>query len=146
MLLRRFDRAGRREYLDEIRPRFVVLRLRTDGANITWGGPLWAAEEVLGFMLGTAALIKVLLPLAPRAWRQRLNQGLVVASRTVPLMTPAPEVQHVSRPSTAAALMEAWRTVDSLAGGALRGVLRIPPGEPYVEVRTGDTLIEIATY
>lgn len=146
MQLRRFDRAGRRQYLDEIRPRFVVLRLRTDGANITWGAPLWAAEEVLGFMLGTAALMKALLPLTPRAWRQRLNQGLEIAGRTVPLMSPAAEVAYVERPSTTAALAEAWRTIDSLAGGALRDMLRIPLGEPYVEVRAGDTLVEIATY
>lgn len=151
MQLRRFDQAGRRAYLDEVRPRFVVLRLRAGKVNFTWGLPLWAAEEVAAFALGCAALLQSVLPLAPASWRSRLNTrlntGITVAGREVRLGAPnrAENTNHAA-PHTGAALLEVLRTIDGLAGGSLRDVLRLPPGEPYVKVRTGDTLIEIAAY
>lgn len=136
--LRRFDEASRREYLDEVRPRLVVLRVRADKVRITWGVPLWAAEEVAGFLLGAAALLNAALPLAPLAWRRRLAQGITVRGRQLKL-------EHVvARPNEGASALELFRTIDALAGGSLRDVLRVPAGEPYVNVRTGDTHIEIA--
>ena len=145
--LRRFDLAGRRAYLDEVRPRFVVLRLRTGKINVTWGLPLWAAEEVVAFVLGGAALAKAAVPLAPAAWRTRLGTGINVAGRAAPLVAPNRSTGgHQATPDTGASLLEILRTINALAGGSLRGVLRLPPGEPYVQVRTGDTHIEIAAY
>lgn len=145
--LRRFDQAGRRAYLDEVRPRFVVLRLRAGKADFSWGVPLWAAEEVAALVLGGVALMKAALPLAPAAWRTRLSTGITVAGREVRLGAPnrAENTNHAA-PHTGAALLEVLRTIDGLAGGSLRDVLRLPPGEPYVQVRTGDTHIEIAAY
>lgn len=140
LTLRRFDEAGRRAYFDEVRPRIVVLRVHTAGANIVWGVPLWAAEEVAAFLLGAAALLKAGLPLAPRAWRRRLSTGVTVAGRELRFGSEEPSE------SAAASLLEVCRTIDSLAGGSLRDLLRLPSGEPYVRVRTGDTHVEIAAY
>lgn len=145
--LRRFDQAGRRAYLDEVRPRFVVLRLRAGKANFSWGVPLWAAEEVAALVLGGVALMKAALPLAPAAWRTRLSTGITVAGREVRLGAgSATAGVHQTAPHAGASVLEVLRTIDGLAGGSLRDVLRLPPGEPYVKVRTGDTLIEIAAY
>ncbi len=130
MQLRRLDADGLRDYLGEIRPRFVVLRLRSGKANITWGVPLWAAEEVLGFALGVAALLNAL---APRALT-RFGAGGVRAEA------------GNSPQNTTAALLAAWRTLNALAGGSLRDVLRVPPGEAYLEVRAANTHIQIAAY
>mgnify|MGYP007055517464 CR=1 FL=1 len=134
MQLRRFDAAGLRDYLGEVRPRFVMLRLRTEKVNISWGVPLWAAEEVLGFALGVAALLNAL---APRALN-RFGAGSALGVRV--------ESDNAPRPTTTAALLEAWRTLNALAGGSLRDVLRVPPGEAYLEVRAANTHIHIAAY
>lgn len=138
--LRRLDEAGRRAYLDDVRPRIVVLRLRADKVNLAWGMPLWAAEEIVAFLLGAAALMKAGLPLAPHAWRARLGAGVTIAGRRVAFESTD------EQGAAGAALLELFRTVDSLAGGSLRDVLRIPPGESYVKVKTSDTHIEIAAY
>lgn len=145
--LRRFDQAGRRAYLDEVRPRLVVLRLRASKINITWGVPLWAVEEVTALVLGCAALVKAALPLAPAAWRTRLSTGITVVGREIRLGAgSATAGVHQIAPHAGASVLEVLRTIDALAGGSLRNVLRLPPGEPYVMVRTGDTHIEIAAY
>lgn len=137
---RRFDEAGRRAFLDEVRPRFVLLRVRTGSANITWGMPLWAAEEIVAFALGAAAVVRTVLPLMPRAWRARLGHGMNINGRRVDFGL------GYDGGTSSGTLLELWRTVDSFAGGSLRDVLRVPAGEPYVKVQTDDTLIEIAAH
>src|SRR5690554_7091706 len=115
---RRFDEAGRRAFLDEVRPRFVLLRVRSSSANITWGMPLWAAEEIVAFALGAAAVVKTVLPLMPRAWRVRLDRGMNIAGRRVDF-----GLGSVGGTSSGT-LLELWRTVDSFAGGSLREIGR----------------------
>ena len=137
---RRFDEAGLRAYVDDVRPRFVVLRVRANNVNIIWGLPLWAAEEVVAFALGAAWLLKVGMPLLPAAVRGKLGAGITLAGREYRL-TPADEMQPES-----GAVLELYRTVNELAGGVLRSVLRVPPGQPYVQVSAGDTHVEIAAY
>ncbi len=155
LMPRRFDAAGRRAFLDEVRPRFVLLRVRTDSAKITWGMPLWAAEEIVAFLLGAAAVAKTVMPILPRAWRVRLGRGITVAGRRVDIglnaddadgAEDAADADYAEGNATSGALAELYRTIDSFAGGSLRDVLRVPIGEPYVKVQTDDTLIEIAAH
>lgn len=65
MSLRRLDEQGMRDYLEELRPRFVTLRLTTGKIRIWWGMPLWAFEEVLSFGLRLLPLLPHLTPLLP---------------------------------------------------------------------------------
>lgn len=188
---RRFDEEGLKAYLDDVRPRFLVLRVHADKANIVWGVPLWAAEEIVAFAVGAAAILKGALPLLPGPWRERLLPGLrfagyafgnrpetVAASQGFTATggrggrsagggntdqhhtaTANPAVQNgrgstrsraaeaaIGGSSRGAAWAEVFSTINSLAGGSLRDVLRIPPGEPYVQVATHNTRIEIVAY
>lgn len=189
---RRFDEEGLKAYLDDVRPRFLVLRVHADKANIVWGVPLWAAEEIVAFAVGAAAILKGALPLLPGPWREKLLPGIRFAgyafgnyaanasasqgytatgghggrsangdgnSDQRHTATDDPRVQNGSDSrrsraaeaasggsSRGAAWAEIFSTINSLAGGSLRDVLRIPPGEPYVQVATHNTRIEIVAY
>lgn len=162
---RRFDEEGLKAYLDDVRPRFLVLRVRADKANIVWGVPLWAAEEIVAFAIGGAAILKGALPLLPQAWRQKLMPGLNFAGFAFSNYTANYAANSTATASNAhastggngahyesannastAAWAEIFSTINWLAGGSLRNVLRVPPGEPYVQVATDNTRIEIVAY
>lgn len=117
--LRRFDGAGLRAYLDELRPRFVTFRLVTSDVRFTWGVPLWALEETASLLLRLLPLLPRLTPLFPRRAQQVLNAWSGTHSETVGTVLEA-------------LLSEPWN-----------GLLRLPPGEPFVSIETGDVFIEI---
>lgn len=123
-----------RAYLDDIRPRFLLLRVRADRAHFVWGVPLWALEEIVAFALGAVAFLSLLRPVLPAGWLSRLGDLPVLASSA-----PAPEE---ARPT----LGELLRLADELAGGSLQNVLRIPPGESYLLVNAGDTRVELTAH
>ena len=119
MSLRRLDEQGMRDYLEELRPRFVTLRLTTGKIRIWWGMPLWAFEEVLSFGLRLLPLLPHLTPLLPTraraalgAWQTSNTEGLTAA-------------------------------VTTLLSERGRDLLRLPRGEPFVSIDTGEVSIEI---
>lgn len=157
LLPRRLDQEGLRAYLDEVRPRFLVVRVRAKRRTIAWGMPLSALEEIVGFALGAVAFGHALLPWLPARWRTAIDEAsrraggslrLATAAGATPGTTPGTTsvtdgVTTAPTPSPIAALLA---TANDLAGGALRDVLRIPPGEPYVSVRTDTAHIDLIPY
>jgi len=162
LLPRRLDQEGLRAYLDEVRPRFLVVRVRVKRRTIAWGMPLSALEELVGFALGAVAFGHALLPWLPARWRSAIDKASQRAGGPLRLATagtfgatagtpgatadatsvPA-AITHTGTPSPIAAFLA---TANDLAGGALRDVLRIPPGEPYVSVRTDTAHIDLIPY
>lgn len=156
LLPRRLDQEGLRAYVDEVRPRFLVVRVRAGGRSITWGLPLSALEEIAAFVLGAVAFAHAARQWLPARWRTAMegaSNGLWSALRlgsepgrasTTPSVRSAPPASTaLAPPSPAAAL---WAAANDLAGGALRDVLRVPPGQPYVSVRSGATHIDVVAY
>jgi hypothetical protein len=172
---RRLDQEGLRAYLDEVRPRFLVVRVRVERRTFTWGFPLSALEEIVGFALGAAAFAQAARSWLPERWQEVMNgasTALVRALRLGPRSrgssrrdeaaafapaTAATTASASSRTSSASTTVSpsspspspvsaVWATANDLAGGALRDVLRVPPGEPYVSVRSGRALIDVVAY
>lgn len=159
LLPRRLDQEGLRAYLDEVRPRFLVVRVRVKRRTIAWGMPLSALEDLVGFALGAVAFGHALLPWLPARWRlaidkasQRTGGSLRLATAGATAGTPgaADDATSVPTATTPAAtpspIAALLATANDLAGGALRDVLRIPPGEPYVSVRTDTAHIDLIPY
>lgn len=131
LALRRLDAAGRRELLDELRPRFVLVRVRARRVRVAWPVPLGPLEELAAFALGAASLAMALgarLPL-PSRWT-RTGSGAL-------------DLRPAGRDADVATVRALVARLDDLAGGALRDVLRLPSGEPYLSVRSGDTAIDL---
>jgi len=191
---RRLDQDGLRAYLDEVRPRFLVVRVRVERRTFTWGFPLSALEEIVGFALGAAAFAQAARSWLPERWQDAMNgasSALVQALRLVPRPhdpsprgeppAPVPATAAIAAPTTTAPTSGAsgpvtttvsssrpssatttasssspspfpspvsalWAAANDLAGGALRDVLRVPPGEPYVSVRSGPALVDVVAY
>lgn len=178
---RRFDQEGLRAYLDELRPRFLVVRVRVKQRTFTWGFPLSALEEIVGFTLGAAAFAQAATRWLPAPWQAamqgasnallkalRLNAGAGTTSTDAtdhddapatssaspwPLLSPSPSSSPAFSPSfspprspSPSPVDALWATANDLAGGALRDVIRVPPGEPYVSVRSGRALIDVVAY
>jgi len=124
MRLRPLDADGVRRYVDELRPRFVLVRVRADRVRFDWAVPLSPFEEILTFVLGAAMLLPWLAPMMPERARAAL-----------PALTTG-----AGKPTPSHDLIEHF---DALAGGALRDLLRIPNGEPYVSVRAAGATIDV---
>jgi hypothetical protein len=103
------QRAWWRAFLADLRPAMVGVKVVASGVRIRWLLPMAA----IGFSLQAALLVVALAALLPpRAWGGRLAR--------FPLRT------------NAAAL---WGWV---LDPTWMAALRLPPGEPYVEVEVGD--------
>lgn len=135
LALRRLDAPGRRAYLDELRPRLVVVRVRARGRHIVWAVPLWPFEQLLALVLGLALLAPSALQLLPERARSRLR-GVVGESVGDGV---ASMLGH-AEPGT---LLE---SLSLIAAGGLGDALRLPPGEPYLSVRTPDVDFDITPY
>jgi hypothetical protein len=120
-------------YWDDVRPRIVLVRVRSGRFDLRWGMPLWALEESLRFAL-------LALPWLSYG-RRRLGAGRerqpTRSSRSARSPGEAP-----SRPP--------WGTLLALLEGQGEGLLRLGRGEPFVlvEAAEGDqqVLIEITQY
>lgn len=138
---------GLREYWEDIRPRIVLLRVRTGSINIVWGVPLWAIEEVIAFAVGAALLVRAALPLLPPSWRDRAGEplrklGVFSLSWQANAELHEEGIAQADARSSAAA-RDVYALLNEFAGGSLSGLLRLPPGEPYVKVAASGTLVEI---
>ena len=118
--LRRLDRPGVRAYLDELRPRFLVLRVRAKGVSFRWAVPNWAIEEVVRFALRLAPLAVQAAPHLPDSIGRPLRRFSAAAERRRTL-----------------ALVDAFFSEEH------RDLFTLPPGVPLVSVETEDVTFEI---
>lgn len=110
-----------RDYLEELRPRFVIFRLITPTLRIGWAVPLWALEQTVSLALRLLPLLPALAPLlSPRA-RQALGARVGTTAWTGETTLRALELL----------LSEPWHDL-----------LRLPRGEPFISIETSDVLIE----
>ena len=118
--LRRLDAPGIRAYLDELRPRFLVLRVRARGVSFRWAVPNWAIEEVVRFALRLAPLVVQLAPHLPDRIGRPLRRvsGFGDRRRTLAL-------------------------VDAFFSEEHRDLFILPPRVPLVSVETEDVTFEI---
>lgn len=121
MRLRALDAAGRRDYFDELRPRFLTLRVEAGRVRFAWALPSWALEEPLRFALRASSLAVTLAPRRARAWLERVG----VAERL--------ELEA-----------DAWRAADALFSEADRDLLALPNDLPLVDIDTNEARIVIA--
>jgi hypothetical protein len=118
--LRRLDAPGMRAYARELRPRFLVLRIRAEGVNLRWAVPSWAIEEPLRFALR-------LMPLLP---------GL---ARYLPSRAAEP-LRRFAAPAGGRRTLE---LLDEFFSERSRDLIALPPGEPFLSVETDDVHLEI---
>jgi hypothetical protein len=117
---RGWDGAWER-WWEDLRPRFVRLTLRVGRRSIRWWAPLWPFEETLRFGLLALPWIAYAWRRAPPAWRgSRAGSGRDQRGSSEPLAG-AP-----------------WSALEALLAGHGQGLLRLPPGEPFVQIEAGD--------
>jgi hypothetical protein len=115
------DAAYWRAVWDDLRPRFVLVRVDVGGRSLRWGVPLWPFEETLRFALLVLPWLAYAWRRAPASWRARaavpLRRGWLVAGAA----GPAP-----------------WRALAALLDGQGEGMLRLPAGSPFVQLEAAD--------
>lgn len=107
-------------YLEDVRPRLVLLRLRIDRVDVRWGVPLWALEESLRFVVLTLPWLFYGARRLPARWR-----GPLVRSK------------RMARWSTERSQRPPWHALVALLEGYGDGMLRLERGEPFVLVEAG---------
>lgn len=124
---RRPDAGGLRDYLAALRPRVVVVRVSAGKVRLALAFPLWALEEIAAFALGALELAEAAWPRLPARLRTRLG--------------------WLEGRGELGADGDAWaavaRTLDELAGGRARDILRLPPGVPFLSVTTDQAKVEV---
>ena len=118
--LRRLDGPGVRAYVEELRPRFFVVRVRAKGRDLRWAVPAWAIEEPIRFALR-------LMPLAPRV------------ARYLPTRIAGP-LRRFAAPSGRRRTLE---LLDEFFSERHCDLLTLPPGEPFVSIETEDVHLEV---
>ena len=149
--LRRLDGPGRRAYLDDLRPRVLVVRIRAGKVRLLWAVPMAPFEGLLAFALGVALLAPTVAPVLPRRVRARLERPggpLAVAHRTASQVasgafTGATGSEHAIAAEPPRGLLA---RLSLIAGGGLGEALRLPPGIPYLSVQADDVAIDVRPY
>ncbi|HKI59369.1 MAG TPA: hypothetical protein VKA00_09155 [Trueperaceae bacterium] len=139
LTLRQLDGPGLRAYLDEVRPRMLVVRVRARRVRVAWLVPLWPFEQLVAFAAGAALLAHAVWPLwTAAAGGQRSGVRARVAEVAGVAGLPPAEAR-----TTLAALAA---SLSAIAGGHLGDVLRLPPGVPYVRVRSQEATVDVTAY
>ena len=151
--LRRLDGPGRRAYLEDLRPRVLVVRIRAGKVRLLWAVPMAPFEGLLAFALGLALLAPTLAPVLPRRVRASLERPdgrLAVAHRTASRVASgafatsgAAGSGHAAAAGPSPSLLA---RLSQIAGGGLGEALRLPPGTPYLSVRADDVAIDVRPY
>ena len=102
---------------DDLRPRFVLLRLEVGRIRLRWGSPLWPFEETLRFGLLALPWVAYAWQWMPRAWRDELAR-------------PGRRARFVIEPPVG----PPWSALEALLDGHGEGMLRLPSGEPFVQI------------
>lgn len=118
--LRRLDPPGLRAYAEELRPRFLVLRVHAKGVNLRWAVPNWAIEEPVRFAVR-------LMPLLP------------VIARYLPARAAEP-LRRLAAPRGRRRTLE---LLDEFFSERHRDLFTLPPGEAFVSVETDDVHLEV---
>lgn len=106
---------------DDLRPRFVLVRLEVGRLRLRWGAPLWPFEESLRFGLLT-------LPWIAYAWRRLPSRWRTELAR------PERPARILLEPPANAP----WPALSALLEGHGEGLLRLPSGEPFVQIDVRD--------
>jgi hypothetical protein len=119
----------------DARPRLLWLRLDADRVRIRWGMPVWALEESLRAVLPPRSVGPLVRP--PPAAVASGEHERPGAAGPPPL---AFDLSGDPGPPP-------WEAGRALLEGAGEGMLRLPPGEPYVLIEAGrDVRIEIVSW
>lgn len=106
---------------DDLRPRFVLLHLEVGRMRLRWGSPLWPFEETLRFGLLALPWVAYAWRWMPRAWRDELAR-------------PGRKARFVIEPPVG----PPWSALEALLDGHGEGMLRLPSGEPFVQIDVVD--------
>jgi hypothetical protein len=121
--LRKLDRAGRAAFLADLRPRFLVVRVRAKGVHFRWAVPSWAVEEVLRFAVRLAPFAPAIVPLLPKRAAEPLARFTA---------------------SSAGRSRRRWlELLDAFFSEHDRNILILPPGEPLISIETADVAFEV---
>lgn len=127
MTLRPLDRDGRRAYLEELRPRFLSLGIRSGHVNLRWWVPMWAVEEPLRFALRALPLVRRVAPWPSRRPPRRAASWPGTASG-----------------SSAGVEAESWfEQIDAWFSEGHRDLLAMPAGRPLLDITTPTATIVI---
>lgn len=113
-------------YWEDVRPRLLWLRIDADKVRIRWGMPEWALEESL----------RALLLLGP--WVLWIARHLPIEARAKASGEFKRGRFRIDLDLSGEPGRAPWHTAVALLEGAGEGMLRLPPGEPFVQVEAGD--------
>jgi len=138
LALRPLGPAGLRAYADELRPRMLVMRVRAGRVRFAWMVPLWPVEELVALVAGAALLAHAAWPLwagavGGRRWRLRTRLADVAGHAGA-----APDAR-----GTLAAVLAGLSTP---AGSHPGDILRLPPGAPYLSIRSRRAAVDLTAY
>jgi hypothetical protein len=141
LALRKLDGPGLRSYLDDVRPRVLVVRIRSRRRRWLWAVPMAPFEAIVAFAIGAALLASAGLALLARTERgpwQRLHGRLAAFTGLAGIDATGSDA---SRP-----LARLLGGLSALAGSHPGGLLRLPAGEPYVRVRWREGAVDLTPY
>lgn len=119
------DRRWWRDYWFDVRPRMLWIDIRNERLHLRWGVPAWALEETVRAL----ALITLWL-----SWlAQRIPSG--ARALTVERGRHRLPINRRSPPGPAP-----WGITWALLEGVGEGMLRLPPGVPFIEIQAGRSL------
>lgn len=142
LTLRKLDGPGRRAYLDEVRPRMLVVRVRAQRLRFAWLVPLWPFEQLIAFALGMALIAGAVWP----AWARRWGRAEADAPGPWAQVGEAAALAGVVPAEGRSRLAALAQSLSAIAAGRLGDQLRLPPGVPYLRVRSEAATIDITAY
>jgi hypothetical protein len=147
--LRRLDGPGLRAYLDELRPRVLVVRIRARRLRLLWAVPMAPFEEVLAFALGLALLVPTAARFLPEATRARLERDgglLAAASQAAAGACVATKAGDPGSEAARELPQGLLARLSLIAAGGLGEALRLPPGTPYLSLQAEGVTIDVRPY
>lgn len=129
MRFRTLDADDTRSYLNELRPRFLFVRIQAGRVNLRWWVPAWAFEEPIRFLL---RLIPIGRYAAPAVTARLLSNARIQAG----------DVSSFAGGGSSGS-PDLWTSIDALFSEADRDLFALPDDVPFVDVRTDDVRVYI---